>query len=75
MIYHKDHLGSIREISDGTVGNAQLTTVYLTDEYGVPTVTEAPQGQVASSQPLRFTGELYDGGVGEPKLLYLRARH
>jgi len=38
-------------------------------------VTEAPQGQVASSQPLRFAGELYDGGFGEPKLLYLRARY
>jgi RHS repeat-associated protein len=74
-VYHKDHLGSIRELTDGTVGNAQVTTIYLTDEYGVPTITSAPVGQQPSTQPFRFTGELYDGDTGGPQFLYLRTRY
>jgi RHS repeat-associated protein len=72
-VYHVDHLGNIRELTDGTVGNAQLTTVYLTDEYGVVTTEQAPTGQQPSTQPFRFTGELYDKDAGTG-FLYLRAR-
>jgi RHS repeat-associated protein len=34
-----------------------------------------PQATGSSGQPFRYTGELWDGGTGEPNLLYLRARY
>jgi RHS repeat-associated protein len=43
---------------------------YTHDEFGVPT-----QATGSTSQPFRYTGELWDGGTGEPNLLYLRARY
>ena len=39
----------------------------------MPTVTSAPAGQQPSAQPFRFTGQLYDGGTGEPAKVALTA--
>jgi RHS repeat-associated protein len=57
-------------------GDAQLTTVYLTDEYGVPSQREGADGTqaTASSQPFWFTGELTDFDAGT-NFVYLRARY
>jgi uncharacterized protein RhaS with RHS repeats len=76
-VYHQDHLGSVRELTDS---QGHVTSIYLTDEYGVPSTLEGPDGTpaTASDQPFWFTGELFDGGPkrpGEPGLLYLRARY
>ena len=71
-VYHQDHLGSVREVTDG---DGHITTIYLTDEYGVPTTKQAPSGQQPSDQPFWFTGELQDAGTGETGLVYLRARY
>jgi RHS repeat-associated protein len=77
-VYHKDHLNSIRELTDA---NQQVTTIYVTDEYGVVTTEQTPctnpptcdQHAPPSTQPYRFTGELYDKDAGTG-FLYLRAR-
>ncbi len=70
-VHHRDHLGSIRELTDSA---GHISTIYLTDEYGVPSTKQAPSGGSASDQPFWFTGELINGGTGETMLLYLRAR-
>jgi len=66
-VYHADQIGTIRELTSGSDGT--LVQTYTHDEYGVPT-----QATGSSAQPFRYTGELWDGGTGEPNLLYLRAR-
>jgi hypothetical protein len=57
--YHQDHLGSVRELTD-SVGH--VSTIYLADEYGMPTTKQAPSGGTPSDQSFWFTGELFDGG-------------
>ncbi|HET7767159.1 MAG TPA: hypothetical protein VFN74_00190 [Chloroflexota bacterium] len=76
-VYHQDHLGSVRELTDA---DGHMTTICLTDEYGAPSTLQGTDGThaTASDQPFWFTGELFDGGPkrpGEPNLLYLRARY
>jgi RHS repeat-associated protein len=66
-VYHADQIGTIRELTSGSDGT--LVQTYTHDEYGVPTQTDG-----SSTQPFRYTSELWDGGTGEPNLLYLRAR-
>ena len=66
-VYHADQIGTIRELTAGDDG--ELTDTYTYDEFGVPTERDG-----TSSQPFGYTGELWDGGTGEPNLLYLRAR-
>jgi RHS repeat-associated protein len=72
-VYHPDHLGSTRALS---VGDGSLSTIYLTDEYGVPTTRLGTDGTpaTASTQPIWFAGELQDWDAGT-NLVYLRARH
>ena len=72
-VYHKDHLGSIREL---TTTDQSVTTIFLTDEYGVPTTKQGPCGTstCASTQPFWFTGELQDTDTGT-NFVYLRARY
>ncbi len=66
-VYHADQIGTVRELTSGSDGT--LVQTYTHDEYGVPT-----QATGSSGQPFRYTGEPWDGGSGEPNLLYLRTR-
>jgi RHS repeat-associated protein len=72
-VYHRDHLGSSRALSGG---DGSLTTVYLTDEYGVPTQREGPDGTevTASGQPVWFTDEVQEFDAAT-NAVYLRARY
>jgi RHS repeat-associated protein len=70
-VYHQDHLGSVRELTDS---QGHVTSIYLTDEYGVPSTLEGPDGTPASAsdQPFWYTGEQWDSETG---FTYLRARY
>jgi hypothetical protein len=60
-VYHRDHLGNVRALTDA---GEQVTTIYVTDEYGVPSIKEAPAGQTANDQPFEYAGELLDADAG-----------
>jgi RHS repeat-associated protein len=63
LVYHTDGLGSVRAVTNSSVGVVQT---YDFDEFGVPIMAQG-----GSAQPFGFTGEQRDG---ENNLVYLRAR-
>ncbi|MBI4493717.1 MAG: hypothetical protein HY690_13075, partial [Chloroflexi bacterium] len=62
-VYHEDGLGSVRAITDAS---AQVVQTYLSDEFGVPSLTQG-----TGSQPFQYTGEPRDAETG---FVNLRAR-
>jgi RHS repeat-associated protein len=62
-VYHTDHLGSVRTLTDGA---GAVVATYGTDAWGVQT-----QSSGSSTQPFEFTGEPLDA----TGLSYLRARY
>ena len=62
-VYHKDRLGSVRAVTDGT---GVVLATFRADEFGVPTSSTG-----SSTEPFRFTGEPLD----QSGLIYLRARY
>ncbi|WP_445504878.1 RHS repeat-associated core domain-containing protein [Microvirga sp. G4-2] len=63
MVLHKDHLGSVRSVSDAYAG-LKKSTAYA--PYGKPTTSGS------DPEPKSFIGERFDGETG---LLYLNARY